>query len=269
MKKIFRWEHSEKMKTKQKITKGYKYMNSDDTTKNNTKWGYGVTHEVIDGGWELCTKGLIHFYEDKYIATLMDPLHAEYTLDKNCVMRTCVAEGEVVTDNDLKCGAKKVTTGKKVKTIELTLEQRVECAIRISLLVYNESSFVEWAEKWLSGEDRSYDSARATYRVIDAARAADIAYAYDAAHAANDAVRAAAYAANTAYAADTTHAYDDACAAYAYDDACIAYNVAVAVAYTITYAVDAGVDEKQIEKIIKMVVKKRKQNNNLKTLEVN
>ena len=115
----------------------------------------------------------------------MDPIHGLYTLNENYIMRTCIAEGKEVTDG-LKYGAKKVTTGRKVKPVKQTLEQRVECAIRISLLVYNEPSFVKWAKRWLSGRDRRCGN---IYNVLrNATHATYYNATPDAAYAADDAI---------------------------------------------------------------------------------
>jgi hypothetical protein len=72
------------------------------------------------------------------------------------------------------------------------LEFQIELAIRLSLEVYKEKNYVAWANKWLSGEDRTYASATAT----DATYAA--AYAYASADAAYAAAYAATYAATSA-----------------------------------------------------------------------
>mgnify|MGYP001560151155 CR=1 FL=1 len=108
------------------------------------------------------------------------------------------------------------------------LEFQIELAIRLSLQVYHEPSYLVWAHKWLDGSDRAADSAYASAAdsasayasAYDSASAADSAYAdasaadaaaSAAAYAAADAAAAAAYAAaDTAYAADdTAYAADD------------------------------------------------------------
>ena len=74
---------------------------------------------------------------------------------------------------------------------------RVTLAIRLSLQVYGEASYVEWANKWLSGEDRSKKFAYAAFDDAHddaAASAAYAAYAYayadaDAADAVTSSVR--------------------------------------------------------------------------------
>lgn len=87
----------------------------------------------------------------------------------------------------------------EIPVYEITTEQRVEFSIRAALLVYKETSFVSWAEKWLSGEDRSETLAFAAYVAAHAAYiAAYSAYVVaHAAHAAYIATSAAVYATDT------------------------------------------------------------------------
>jgi len=96
----------------------------------------------------------------------------------------------------------------------ITTEQLVEISIRRAITIYREESFMVWAECWLSGKDRTRNSAHA------AEVAADSDAADDAAGVAADSA-AAAYAYAYAYAADAAayayaNAADDAADAYAY-----------------------------------------------------
>ena len=106
----------------------------------------------------------------------------------------------------MKCGCKTLTTLKKISLPEISTEQRIEIAIRCAQLACKEPAWNEWASKWLSGEDRSKESANAAYRAAAAAYAANAAYAAFAAG-------AGAYFADAAYYADADA--DAAAAAYA------------------------------------------------------
>ena len=170
----------------------YKYMNAQDRTRGGMRWGKGVTNRAIGDRFKLCADGVIHYYHSKYVAALMDPIQGQYT-HSEYTMRICKVEGEEITDG-IKYGARVVTTGRKVKPVEYTLEQRVEIAIRVSLLLDQPESYREWAQRWLSGEDRSAHAAGAAY-------AAKAAYASFAARAAAD---DAAYAAEVASRAGIT-----------------------------------------------------------------
>jgi hypothetical protein len=89
---------------------------------------------------------------------------------------------------------------------ELATSFAIICATR----VYTEPTFIEWARNWMSGEDRTDESAKVA--AANTARAA--AYAANTARAAAYAARAAAYAAYAANAANAA-AYAARAAAYA------------------------------------------------------
>jgi len=74
------------------------------------------------------------------------------------------------------------------------LEFRIVLALKLVLQVHKDKSYAEWAQKWISGEDRSresaanaaYATANAAYAVYAAAYAAAYAaYASHASHAAH------------------------------------------------------------------------------------
>jgi hypothetical protein len=87
-------------------------------------------------------------------------------------------EGEAKFE-PLKCGFRKFTTLRQIPLPEVTDVQKIAFGILCAKEVYKDSSWNQWADKWLSGEDRTKSSA-------DAAYAANAAYA-----AANAAVYAA------------------------------------------------------------------------------
>jgi len=136
----------------------YKLTTRDYKTRpgenNECVWGEGVTHSGTGEG-DLCGPGYIHAYEDPIIAMLMNPIHAAYL----CPV-LWEAEGEIAKrDGDLKCGCISLTTLRVIPLPEIAIEQHVEFAIRCALEVYQDPGFVLWANKWLSGEDRSEKAA--------------------------------------------------------------------------------------------------------------
>ena len=129
----------------------YKLTNGSGMTRGNTQWRENVTHRAKGKGVELCSPGVIHAYRDPYLAIFHDPIGGNY--GDTALMWE--AKGKVVADDGLKVGCKSLTTLRQIPLPVLTTEQRVEIAIRISLLVYKETSYVAWAEAWLSGKDRT------------------------------------------------------------------------------------------------------------------
>ena len=57
------------------MTKLYKLTDQNHQTRNNTKWGAGVTH-TASGQGDLCTAGWLHAYTSPLLAVLLNPIHA-------------------------------------------------------------------------------------------------------------------------------------------------------------------------------------------------
>lgn len=173
----------------------YKLTDGDGKTRNDTQWGPGVSHSGTGEGG-LCGPGWIHAYEHPLIAVLLNPIHADFKSP-----RLWEAEGEVgLRDGQLKCGCKTLTTIREIPLPEITTEMRVRFAILCAKDVCACSAWNAWADKWLSGKDRSAAAAAraamAAMAAYDAAAwAATAGAAYDAAGAVYDAAAWAAAAA--------------------------------------------------------------------------
>lgn len=141
-------------------------------THGPTYWGPGVRHEAAPGTPRLCTHTVIHFYpgstlrEAGALAVHMNPVQARF---RDPRAWTFWPEGDTVSDG-LQSGCKAGTTLEEVALPEVTVEQRVETALRCTMRVRRvkmRASWAErwlsWAERWLSGEDRSKEAAEAAW----------------------------------------------------------------------------------------------------------
>ena len=163
------------------MTTLYKLTRQNDTTSGGTtlEWGTGVSHTATGPGTKLCSPDVIHAYTHPLLAVLLNPIHADY---QNPKLWRC--EGDVVADDHgLKVGVKTLTTIEEMPLPVVTLEQRVKFAILCAKHVCKDKKWNRWANKWLSGEDRSAAAAEAaeaaaiaghvaTARAAEAARAA-------------------------------------------------------------------------------------------------
>jgi hypothetical protein len=173
----------------------YKLTDGDGQTRGGTQWGPGVSHSGTGKG-ELCGPGWIHAYEHPLVAVLMNPIHAKF---KN--PRLWEAEGEVgLRDGQLKCGCKTLTTIREIPLPSITTEMRVRFAILCAKEVCADLPWNAWADRWLSGRNRSKAAAGA------AAEAAWTAWATQAASWAAYAAAEAAWTAWAALAADAAEA---------------------------------------------------------------
>ncbi|MDD5220897.1 MAG: hypothetical protein PHV11_10045, partial [Candidatus Bipolaricaulis sp.] len=148
--------------------KYYKLTDQDKKTHGDTEWGEHVTHKATGKGKELCTEDVIHVYDHPLKAAMFNPIHAYISNPKlwECRVR------RVVANDKLKVGVKICTTIKEISLPEITTNQRVRFAILCALKAYPEPSFVEWANNWLSGKDRSQAAEAAAWAAEAAAWAA-------------------------------------------------------------------------------------------------
>ena len=198
------------------MIKLYKLTDSCGKTRGGTQWGPGVSHSGTGKG-ELCGPGWIHAYEHPLVAVLMNPIHANFQNP-----RLWEAEGEIaIRDGQIKCGCKTLTTVREIPLPAITTEMRVRFGILCAKEVCACLSWNAWADRWLSGEDRTQAAraraartARAAW--VAAAEAAEAAAA-KAASAAYRSARAVAWAAYAAEAAASAWAAEAAASAWAAD----------------------------------------------------
>ena len=176
----------------------YKLTDENDQTKNATQWGEGVTH-TTDGKGDLCGPGWLHAYEDPLLAVLHNPIHGAF---KAPHLWEAEGEGEVKRDGQMKIGVTRLTTVKRIDLPVVSTVQVIAYAILCGKAVCDNVVWNQWADRWLSGEDRteasSLTASAARYAADAAARsalaavyAARYAAVYAAAYAAADAARAA------------------------------------------------------------------------------
>ena len=158
------------------------------------QWGLGVTHTVFEWGGMLCRTGALHCYEGAIVrdalalAILRDPNDGGFGATARAWV--CEGSGQHVT-NGIKSGYETLTTVREIQLPAVSIEQRVECAIRLAWEVCDEPAWRAWAQAWLDGSDRTDAAAwAADVDAVDAADAADAA-ALEAARAADAALEAA------------------------------------------------------------------------------
>ena len=195
--------------------KCYKLTDKNNQTRNGTQWGHNVSHSAEGKGENLCSDGWIHFYTNPLIALLLNPIHANFSSPK---LWEAESSGEELHES-LKSGCKTLTTIKEIPLPEISDVQKIAFGILCGKEVYKDEKWNLWADKWLSGEDRTTKTAAASH--------------------ATAAAHAAVYAAHTAVAASAYAAAGNAAAAAAGNDAPYA-----ASAYAAPYAAAAAADDK-------------------------
>ena len=168
--------------------KAYKLTDEHGQTNDNTQWGPNVSHTATGDGKYLCSNGWIHFYTHPLLAVLMNPAHANFSKPR---LWEAESSGEELHEQ-LKSGSKTLTTVRELPLPEVSKTQRIAFGILCAKEVCKHKAWNAWADKWLSGEDRTKASACAAASFA----AASFAAAYAAA--AHSADYAAAFAADYA-----------------------------------------------------------------------
>ena len=143
----------------------YKLTDQDGCTLNGTQWGENVTHHAADtSGGPLCTASWIHAHENPLIGGFMNPIQGQF--DDPILWE---AEGQVgIREGQLKCGCRSLTTIRQIPLEQPSVDQAVAFGILSAMAVIDradkfgwdeEKGWKTWAEKWLSGIDRSANSA--------------------------------------------------------------------------------------------------------------
>lgn len=154
--------------------------------RNEVRWQLGVRVSAdLSLPPECCTPGVVHCYDDPYVALLLNPIHANFASPR---LFAAEWDGVRVDDRGLKAGVQHLTLVAELPVPVITTSQRVAFGILCTMEVTRNARWREWAERWLSGEDRSR---AASYAAADAADDAAAAAAY-AAYADADAAAAAA-----------------------------------------------------------------------------
>jgi hypothetical protein len=146
------------------------------------------------------------------LAVILNPVHGAFD---SATMHLWQGEGTVgKSDGQLKVGCADGRTLARISLPKISTEKRAEFAIRCALRVFQNPTFVVWATAWLSGSDRTQESAEATWAAAARAARAE-AWAAEAAEAAAwaAAARTARAAAWAAEAARTARAAEAAAAA--------------------------------------------------------
>ena len=117
---------------------GYKLLTQDMKTRkdspNEMDWqDVGQCHKATGTGG-LCTDGVLHDYNDPWLAVLMNPAHANI---ENPVMYETERDGEQF-DDGLKHGARRLRLVVRVPLPEVSWVQKIAFGILASLEVYHE-----------------------------------------------------------------------------------------------------------------------------------
>ena len=130
----------------------YKLTDQKMQTLGGFQWEAGKIREASGDG-PLCSKGWLHAYESPPLAVLHNPIHANIANPR--LFSADTLDGEILRDGMMKLGSTRLVLLEEIPLPQISLTQRAAYGILCALEVYREPSFVFWASRWISGEDRS------------------------------------------------------------------------------------------------------------------
>ena len=161
--------------------KAYKLLDQELKSHHGQfQWEIGKTYTIEKPGNKMCSPEVFHCYNHPLLAALFNPIHI--SIDNPRLFEIEVPE--FVNNDKLKYASKSQKLIKELDLPVITVEQRVEFGIKIAKMVCIEPEWNSWADKWLSGEDRTKESACAARVANNSYRDANAAAACNAANAA-------------------------------------------------------------------------------------
>jgi len=133
----------------------YKLTDSEMKAYKGFQWEIGKWYETTGEG-KLCSPGWLHFYNDPLVGLFMN---LTYVNIGNPRLFRAEVEGKFLDDNGTRCGYSRARLVEELTVPQISLVQRVRFAILCAKKVYKEKEWNEWADNWLSGKDRTKESA--------------------------------------------------------------------------------------------------------------
>ncbi len=128
----------------------YKLTDQELRTHNGFQWEVGVERVIDAPGTKLCSGDVFHHYDSPILAVMMNPAHANFKTP-----RLWEVECDVVTNDGTNGGSKRMTLIRELPLPVVTLTNRQAFGILSAKEVFREPQWTMWAERWLSGEDRT------------------------------------------------------------------------------------------------------------------
>lgn len=124
------------------------------TSFNKTEWKLGVPITIDKPGTTMCSDQVLHCYNHPLLASFLNPVHANISNPRLFEIEV----DKIVNTDGLKFASKSQTLLQEIGFTQILAEKRVKIAILIAKTVNTEQKWNEWADRWLSGEDRSRES---------------------------------------------------------------------------------------------------------------
>jgi len=119
------------------------------------QWELGKWYETTGEG-DLCSSGWFHFYSDPLVGLFLNPVHISI---ENPRLFRAEVEGKFLNDNKTKYGYSRARLIEELPVPQISPVQQVRFAILCAKEVYKGKKWNKWANNWLSGKNRTEESA--------------------------------------------------------------------------------------------------------------
>ena len=143
----------------------YKLTDSEMRTFTGFQWELGKWYKTTGKG-KFYSPGWLHFYSDPLVGLFLNPIHVNI---RNPRLFRAEVKGKGLNDHGLKCGYSRARLIEELPVPQISFVQRVRFAILCAKKVYKEKEWNEWADNWLSGKDRTKESAKSIENVFSVA----------------------------------------------------------------------------------------------------
>jgi hypothetical protein len=133
-----------------------KLVTQDLKTYADTQWRLGEW-KSSSGEGSLCGSGWLHGYEDPLLAAFLNPVHANIL---SPLVFEVAVKGSLLDVYGTMFGATDMCLTQALSPLPTLTDWRcIRFALLCVLRTTESERFCEWAEKWLLGQDRTYDAA--------------------------------------------------------------------------------------------------------------
>jgi hypothetical protein len=135
----------------------YKLTTQDLITWGDCQWVLNEWKETSGEQDALCTSSWLHCYSNPLLAILFNPVHAAI---KNPKLFEVEVEGKCLSDFGRKEGWTRMRLVREIAIPEITRTQRIAFGLLCAKKIWKEealeddNAWNDWADKWLSGENR-------------------------------------------------------------------------------------------------------------------
>jgi len=143
----------------------YKLLDKEMRSHGELQWVLGKWHKATEVG-RFCGPGGFHAYEHPLLAVLHNSIHASIPTPR---LFRAEMGGEIIRDGQMKLKAQRMRIVEEIPVPVITPEQRAAYAILCARALCTDARWTAWADSWLSGADRSTESARSARSEAEAA----------------------------------------------------------------------------------------------------